>query len=421
MVERRPLTQPHVAVLVTSSYPRFPGDAIGSFMEPIAQGLAARDHEIHVVAPWHPALDRPGREGGVHFHFYKYAPSRRLNVFGYAGAMKADVALKSSAYLAAPFALAAAWHATRRVVHSHGATILHGHWVVPNGPIAGLAAGRRLPLVVSLHGSDVYLAERSSAARLAARWTFGRAAFVTACSDDLAARAARLGAAPDRLDTVPYGVDVRRFQPDPERRIAVRHSHHIELDAPVVFSAGRFVWKKGFEHLIEAVSLLVDTHPSLRVILAGSGDLEQDLRRRVAAAGLQDRVLFPGVLTQDAIAHYLAAADVVVVPSIRDDAGNVDGLPNFALEALASATPVVTTAAGGLARVAVPDRTALVVPERDPRSLAEAVRCLLANRARGLALGQAARQLMAGEYGWESVAARLEAIYDRAVEFHSRA
>ena len=76
-------------------------------MEPIAQSVAARGHEVHVVAPWHPLVARAPEEHGVRFHFYRYAPVPSLNVFGYAAAMRADVSLRGAAYVAAPLALAA--------------------------------------------------------------------------------------------------------------------------------------------------------------------------------------------------------------------------------------------------------------------------------------------------------------------------
>ena len=76
--------------MVATSYPRFPGDGVGSFMEPIAKGIAARGHEVHLVAPWHPAITRGKVEDGVWFHFFAYAPIRSLNIFGYAEAMQAD-------------------------------------------------------------------------------------------------------------------------------------------------------------------------------------------------------------------------------------------------------------------------------------------------------------------------------------------
>ena len=64
----------HVVVMVTTSYPRFPGDSVGTFMEPIAKHVAARGHEVHIVAPWHPRITRGKVEDGVFFHFFKYAP-----------------------------------------------------------------------------------------------------------------------------------------------------------------------------------------------------------------------------------------------------------------------------------------------------------------------------------------------------------
>jgi hypothetical protein len=110
-------------LMVTTSYPRFPGDTIGTFMEPIARGLAARGHAVHVVLPWHPRLARPEMEHGVFFHPYRYAPIRSLNVFGYAGALSEDVRLRRSAWAVAPLALVAGWRAARvvgrRVRHRH--------------------------------------------------------------------------------------------------------------------------------------------------------------------------------------------------------------------------------------------------------------------------------------------------------------
>ncbi len=399
-------------VMVTSSYPRFPGDLAGTFLEPIAHGVAARGHRVHVVAPWHPRVRRRAREGGVHFHFYRYAPVRALHVFGYAGALRGDVSMRWTAWAAAPLALAAAGLATRRVVRTTRATVVHAHWVIPSGGVAA-AAARSAPLVVSLHGSDVFVAERHAAVRPAARYAFGRAGWVTACSEDLRSRAVRLGADPARSEVVPYGVDVTRFRPNGDARRRMRSRHALAPDAAVVLAAGRFAHKKGFEYLIDALAALAPRWPALRLVLAGSGDLDARLKERAAARGVADRVIWPGAVPQSEVADWLAAADVAVAPSIRDDAGNVDGLPNVVLEALASGTPVVATPAGGITTVAVHRRTALVVPERDAGALAEAVGELLRQPALGAALGRAARDEMCAARRWENVAERFERAYER--------
>lgn len=411
---------PHRVVMITTSYPRFPGDTVGTFMEPIAHEVARRGHDVHLVAPWHPRITRGTREGGVTFHFFRYAPHPSLNVFGYASALREDVHLKASAWMAAPLALAAGVRAARRVARAIDATIVHGHWVVPGGAMALAAAGRR-PLVVSLHGSDVFVAERHALAGAVARRVFARAAWVTACSADLRDRALRLGARADVSEVVPYGVDTARFRPDPDARRRVRAALGLGDDQVLAFAVGRLVRKKGFEYLIDALARLARTCPDLVVAIGGDGDLASELRQRAADAGVSERIHFPGLLRQDEVADWLAAADLAVVPSVRDDAGNVDGLPNVVMESLASATPLVTTLAGGIAAVVTPGVTAEIVPERDSDALATAIARLAGDARRRRILGEAARADVEARFGWPRVAARFEAAYDRAARPHRHA
>lgn len=405
----------HVVVMVTTSYPRFPGDSVGTFMEPIAKGVAARGHEVHIVAPWHPRITRGRSEDGVFFHFFHYAPVPALNVFGYAAGLHADVKLKSSAWLAAPLAMSAGWFKAMRVAQKRRATVMHGHWVVPGGVIAA-AARPDLPLVVSLHGSDVFVAERTGVARSAARQVFARAGAVTACSDDLAQRAIAIGADRGRIEVVPYGVDTARFAP---ARAASRHDRRERVgigdgDALVV-AAGRLVRKKGFEYLIDAMRGTGNT----RLAIAGDGDLDAELRARAHANGVSERVHFLGNVTQDEVAAWFAAADIVAIPSVRDDSGNVDGLPNTVMEALASGTPVVATPAGGIGSVVRDGESGRLVPERDAAALRSAITGLLRDPAERARLGAAGRALVQTRFGWDGAAARFEAAYDRALAFKS--
>jgi glycosyltransferase involved in cell wall biosynthesis len=395
--------------MIATSYPRFPGDGVGSFMEPIAKGVAARGHDVHLVAPWHPAITRQPVEEGVHFHFFRYAPVASLSVFGYASGMKADTALKPAAWAVAPLAVLAGARMARRVAAEIQATVIHAHWIVPGGVLGALARGR-VPLVVSAHGSDVFVAERAAVARRAARAVLRRAAWLTACSDDLRDRSIALGASRSRSETVPYGVDVARFAPDAEIRRDVRARLRIG-NAPLVVAAGRLVRKKGFEYLIGAAETIARRHPDVRILIAGEGDLAADLQSKAANRRV---VRLLGRQNHDEVARLLAAADVVVVPSVHDEAGNVDGLPNVALEAMASAAPVVATRVGGLPQAIDDGVTGRLVAEKDPVSLAAAIGELLADRTHARALGEAARRRVERDFGWARTAARFEAAYDRA-------
>jgi glycosyltransferase involved in cell wall biosynthesis len=278
------------------------------------------------------------------------------------------------------------------------------------------AASGRIPLVVSLHGSDVFVAERHAAARTVARWTFGRAQRVTACSEDLRERAIVLGLTADRSETIPYGVDAGRFAPNPAVRSAVRTQLGIAADDPLVFTAGRLVRKKGFEFLIDATAILARRWPALVCAIGGGGDLKRELEARARALGVADRVRFLGVLAQDAVADHLAAADVAVVPSVHDTSGNVDGLPNVVLEALASGTPLVASRVGGIPSVVTDGRTGLLVPERNVEALAAAMDHLLGDAGLRDQIGQEARSEAVRLRSWERVSERFEAAYRAARE-----
>src|SRR4051794_9758043 len=93
--------------MLTSSYPKYPGETTAPFIEEIAAGLARRGHTIHVVAPFHRDIRRAPVERGVHLHFFRYSPVRALNVWGYAEALRADVGLRGRVLAAAPLALSA--------------------------------------------------------------------------------------------------------------------------------------------------------------------------------------------------------------------------------------------------------------------------------------------------------------------------
>jgi len=191
----------------------------------------------------------------------------------------------------------------------------------------------------------------------------------------------------------------------------VRGRLGLSPDAQLVFAFGRLVKKKGFEYLIDATSRLAGEWPSLQVVIAGDGDLDGELRARATTAGVADRVKLIGMVSQNDIPELLAAADVAVAPSIHDEEGNVDGLPNTVLEIMASGTPLVATPVGGIAAVAVDRVTARLVEERNGVALATAIADLLRSPDVRMTLGAEARASVERDHGWQRVARDFEQIY----------
>lgn len=395
---------------VTSSYPKYPGDTTAPFIESITRSLAERGHELAVVLPARSDLD-PAPFSGVKFHPYRYAFTRNLEVFGYAESLRADVAVKRSTFLIAPLALGAGAVKMLALAQRGGFDLIHAHWVVPNAAMALPACWLSgLPLVVSLHGSDVFVTENSSVFRLAARMAFRRAAATTACSDDLARRSEALGASREP-STIPYGVSTDQFRTPPDAALRLRGKLGLAKNAPVVLAVGRLVHKKGFEFLVDATPQVLAQHPDLLVIIAGQGDLEKDLKQRAAHLGVGERVRLVGNIPRDELPAYYAMASVVTVPSVRDDAGNVDGLPNVLLEGMASGSPLIASAVAGIPQAVRDGKEAILVAERDPEALAKAISRLLSSPDYRENLGKAALQRAREQFDWKRVGERFEEIF----------
>lgn len=400
--------------MLTSSYPKFRGDTTAPFIESIATHIAAQGVEMHVVLPEHRELKRAAVEDGVYFHPYRYALNPAWTVWGYAEALRADVKLKRGVYALAPLALGAALSQMRGLAAREQFDLIHAHWVLPNAPVAALVAQwNHLPLVISLHGSDVFMAEKNRTFGGAAQWSFNRAAWITACSDELMNRAIALGADENKTELIPYGADAKAFHVQSADAQRVRAQLQLEPNAVMILAVGRMVYKKGFEVLVAAMPQILQKTPDARLVLVGYGDLKSDLEQQARGLGLNGHVTFAGRVEREAIPAYYAAADVIAVPSVRDAAGNVDGLPNVVLEGMAAGKPIVASNIAGFPDVIGDGESGLLVPEKDPPALANAIVTLAEDAALRQRLGAHGRAQVHEKLNWDNVARRFIAVYER--------
>ncbi|MBM2821281.1 MAG: hypothetical protein HW413_27 [Thermoleophilia bacterium] len=271
---------------------------------------------------------------------------------------------------------------------------VHAYFAHTPAAVAERAAGLLgVPFGFSVHAKD---ARKVGAAELGAR--LSAATCVIACNPDVAADLAGLGG---HADLIPHGVDLQRFSSLPPPPGSLR-----------LLAVGRLVAKKGFDVLIEAASLLRVPF-SLRIV--GDGPERDRLTAAVTRAGLGDRAQLVGPLTHAELPAEYAAAHVVVVPSVEDEEGDRDGLPNVVLEALASARVVVASDIAAIGSAVHDGGTGLLVPPGDPAALSQAIATLAADPARRERLGRAGRQLAEARFELDRCAAgfvrRLELAY----------
>jgi len=395
--------------IVTSSYPRFEQDGNARFVRSIAEAQAASGHEVHVVAPYAPEV-RP-YASPVHVHWFRYVWPARLGMMGHARALQNDRSLSGAVFWQAPaFSLSLVLRLLR-LTRRHQIELMHGHWVIPSGFLAGWAArltGR--PFFISLHGSDMYLAQRSAWFGRVATWAFRQARGVTACSQALADSALSLGASPESTRVIPYGADptqfdVRDASPELRRRL------NLPPDDRVILAAGRLVGKKGFVHLVRAMPRVLACVPQARLVILGEGPERPLLEQLEDELGLSGRMLLPGAVPWSEMPNYLTACDVFAMPSVLDATGNLDGLPNVILEAMAAGRPVVATRVGGIPLAVQDNQTGILVDGADPDQLSAALIRLLTSAEERAAMGRAARARIETELNWIELAKRFDRIY----------
>jgi len=399
-------------LFLTQTYPRFAGDISGPFIRDLALGLARGGDRVTVLAPHAEGVPDAWAEegGGVDVVTFRYAPGR-LEVLGYGRTLEADERVRAAAAVVTPLYGLAMWRAARRLLARERFDLVHAHWIVPNGLIGAAAVGET-PFAIGLHGSDVFLAEKPGVRTLVRR-ALGRSRLLTGCSPELVDRVRALGFPAERSRVIPYGVDVAAFSPDPARRGLWREKLGVPQDAPLLLGVGRMATKKGFQVLLEALPGLLAARPDAHVVLAGAGDLWD----RFATLGAQwpGRLHLPGKVLRDTLPDLYRAADLFVLPAVHDAKGNVDGLPNVILEAMASGLPVVASGISGIPLAVEDGTTGRLVPEKDPERLREALLELVGDPGRARAMGERGRRKAETGLTWDVVAARYREGYRAAL------
>ncbi len=164
-------------------------------------------------------------------------------------------------------------------------------------------------------------------------------------------------------------------------------------DAPVVGSLIRFVEDKGPDLWLDTAAEIAHARPDVRFLLAGYGLLHDAIVQRAKQLGLNDRLVLPGAVTDIGLVY--SVLDVVLLTS------SVEGVPNVLVEAQAAGRPAVTTDVGGTREAVVDGRTGLIVRQRSPKLLADAVLSILADASWRTRLPVEGPAFVAARFGFD--------------------
>jgi glycosyltransferase involved in cell wall biosynthesis len=203
----------------------------------------------------------------------------------------------------------------------------------------------------------------------------------------------------DKLEIIRAGVDPANYA---ESKIAARQALELNQEEKIAVIVARLFPEKNHKLLLEAFADVVRRVEKSRLIIVGDGVEEAAIQEEISRLNLQGQVTMMGMRRD--VARILAAADLFVLSSDRE------GLPIAALEAMAAAKPVVTTAVGDLPMVVQDGKTGRVVPAKNPQALADALVEILSDEEKVLNMGKNALQAV-DAYSLQTMIAKFEALY----------
>ncbi len=246
------------------------------------------------------------------------------------------------------------------------------------------------PVVVSFHGADAGVNMDKPGYQRAMREVFDLADRMLCRSEALAQDVQALGCPPEKIAVWRTGVPLEDW-PFQTREAPEDGIWHIT-------QVCRFVEKKGLDLTLQAFAVVRQHYPKARLILVGDGPLRPELRAQAEKMGLAGSVRFPGFVAERRVRRMLYRSHLFLHPSRTSADGNREGIPNAALEAMASGLPVIATEHGGFPEAIQSGESGLLVPENRADLLAEAALAVLGDAELRARLAEGGRRAVEAKF-----------------------
>ncbi len=395
-------------LMITSKFPRWKSDPQPAFTYYLAREVAKLGHDVHVIAPHCKGAKKYEIFEGIHTYRFKYFWPESLQKFAYGAGIPANVKNSLMAKLEVPFFILSETALAKNISKKIGPDIIHAHWAFPQG-WAAMKTKKRY--IVTIYGGEVFLSKRFHLIKTLDKIiknSYKSFALTTGLREIVKDFGVK-----SHVDVMPLGVDTDIFRKDIPGYDEIKKKFCPEGEK-MVLCVARLVEKKGVEYLIKAFKQAKDSIQKVKLVIVGDGYLYEKLVSLRDSLGLKDDVIFTKEITHDELPKYYCAADLFALPSIIDSRKDRETQGVVYLEAMACGCPVIGTDTGGIPDVISSEDVGILVPEKDPVKLAEAIiKALVDDELRNRLSEQGFRHAV-DNFNWKKIAEKYIKVYQEA-------
>ena len=391
-------------LVIGSVYPRFDKDAEVPWLRTSVAHLKKAGVEIQVLAPSYKGL-KSHEIDGTRVNRFRYAPTSWEILTHEEGAPSKMASRPWLQLLAIPYIINGFFKCLK-ICRKWRPDIIHAHWPFPHAYIAlGAAKLFRIPLVLNFHGAELLLIRKKKWVKPLLKFAIGQAQAVFANSSFTAGKIKAIRNVD--VEWSPYGTTLD------EREGSGLAPHPVNGKFKVLF-VGRHIERKGICYLIEAAKYLSADKFEIRIV--GEGDLTEELKAQAAQLEGDKNaasIVFTGKLVAPELAREYREANVFVLPAIVDHKGDTEGLGVVLIEAMELGLPIIASDVGGIPDVVVNNESGILVPEKDPVALADAIKRIESDPQYTESLLEGARNRIAEHFTWDNITRRQIEIYEQ--------
>jgi glycosyltransferase involved in cell wall biosynthesis len=302
-----------------------------------------------------------------------------------------------------------------RVVKANKINLIHSHFAWPQG-LVGLFVKYLInkPLVVSLHGYDIlvepsvnYGIRLDKNLDAIVREVLNHADVIITASSAVYKEALRIVRSGVKVQLVPMGVDIYRFNPELNGSY-IKRKFGIE-NKTVIFTAKSHEPVYGIEYLIRAAAIVLKHKKNVIFVVGGDGSLRHYYEESAVRLGIRDKILFVGRIPRNYIPLYYAMSDIVVVPSLQEGFGLV------VTEAMACGKPVIGTNVGGIPDQIIDGYNGFLVEPKNASQISEKIIYLIENVEIAKEMGLRGRKIVEEKFNIEKRIKNILDIYNKLV------